>query len=676
MVFSEAHNPMEQITRFNTRNRFGTTQAQMYAPNHTALPELSPNAHHAEDLIRRADCCALEGNLKEARIAYRKALQLCPDACEVHFKLANILYQSGRYKEAIRSYRNVLEIRAGLPEALNNMGLAYHSLGNRKKAIECFTKAMKIRPGYADACSNRANVLYDAGLVEEAIAEYRHAIELDPRHFDALYNLGNAWYGKKDLKQAALCYHQALALKPDYVDAWINLARTCHELGEYYRALSACSMAAGLDPEIPDIYFHMADILVSQDRTIEAIKCYMKAIALKPDFSDAYINLGNAFHRQDQFEKAVSCYLKALRTTPGDPRAYNNLGKSFKEQLDLDRAFACYRKAIQLKPDYADAHTNYAVALLLSGRLEEGWREYEWRLKNTNVPEHAEHIPDWDGSPLEGKTLYVYAEQGIGDEIMFASCLPDVLNRAEICYVECDSRLMPVFERSFPNIRLLPRKNPGDPPVCDYQGADMKIPLGSLPLHFRSNIRDFPHRPSYLLPDTKKRRQWRKRFQSIGAGRYVGISWRAGKGSETGPMRSIALRNWRALFSLPGIYFINLQYGNCEKEIRDIQKCTGIIVHDWEDADPLKDMDGFAAKISALDLVISVDNSTAHLAGALGVPVWLLLPFTPDWRWGLNSETSPWYPAMHIIRQKLRGDWGHVLERVAEKIREYRCGET
>jgi hypothetical protein len=314
-----------------------------------------------------------------------------------------------------------------------------------------------------------------------------------------------------------------------------------------------------------------------------------------------------------------------------------------------------------------------AHALLLSGKFREGWKEYEWRWKVKGMLFCRDFSqPVWNGSSLQGKTLFVYDEQGVGDEIMFASCLPEVIAQSNLCVVETDKRLVPLFSRSFPNalvIDLLAR-NKAYP--SELPQADMKTAIGSLPQFLRPDFLSFSKQQTYLIPDTPQVNIWHKRFEVLGEGPKIGISWRGGKSADIRRIRSTVLEQWDKLFSIHDVHFINLQYGDCTQELREAREAFEVIIHDWEDVDPLKDLDWFAAQISALDLVISVDNATVHMAGALGVKVWTLLPFVPDWRWVLNREDSPWYPTMRLFRQPSPGDWESVMVKVANELHNFK----
>jgi hypothetical protein len=279
-------------------------------------------------------------------------------------------------------------------------------------------------------------------------------------------------------------------------------------------------------------------------------------------------------------------------------------------------------------------------------------------------------LPCWNGEPLDGKNVLVCAEQGIGDQIMFASCLPDLISRINHCVVECESRLVPLFERSFPGTSAIPRHGGNQlERTAVLSTLDVHVPLGSLPRYFRRDIRAFTAHDGFLKVDHDRRDNWRERFASVGEGLRIGVSWRGGSKGKEARQRSTLLSQWWEICSVTGTHFINVQYGDCRAELATAEQ-QGIKIHHYEESDPLKDMDDFAALLQALDLVISVDNATVHMAGALGVPVWTLLPYVADWRWLRDRSDSPWYPSMRLFRQPTLGDWNNVFVKAAKELRQ------
>jgi hypothetical protein len=305
---------------------------------------------------------------------------------------------------------------------------------------------------------------------------------------------------------------------------------------------------------------------------------------------------------------------------------------------------------------------------LLNGDYQNGWPDYEMRLADRDVPVRALRLPRWDGAALEGKTLLVYGEQGLGDQIMFASCLPDVIGGAGHCAVECAPRLEALFRRSFPAATVYAVSADGAvPPESGKLSIDAEIPIGSLPLHVRYDRAAFPYHSGYLKSDTRSVEAWRKRLALLGSGLKVGISWRGGTPKTRGPLRSLPLPQWLPILKCPHVQFVSLQYSsNAETELAALEaECSIRVVH-WPEA--IDDFDQTASLVCALDLVISVQTTVVHLAGALGRPAWALVAAVPEWRYLHEGSSLPWYPAVRLFRQPALHDWRSVVDRVAKEL--------
>jgi len=327
--------------------------------------------------------------------------------------------------------------------------------------------------------------------------------------------------------------------------------------------------------------------------------------------------------------------------------------------------------AIALRPGDAEARFHRAQTLLARGDFDVAWDEYESRWEY-EAAQRGFPQPAWDGRQLGEQSLLIYAEQGVGDEILFSSCLPDVLSLTRECCVECDQRLVSLLARSFPLAKVVARPAgrdlPADPAALQ---CDRQIAMGSLPKLVRRSLAAFPRQRRFLVPDLERAKAWRARLAALGKGLKVGISWRGGHSPAVRQRRSIGLDRWLPIISVPGTHFISLQYGDCAEELEQFRSVSEAVVHAWDEVDPLTDLEGFAAQIAALDLVISVDNSTVHMAGALGVPVWTLLHFSPNWRWMRDRDDSCWYSSVRLFRQPELGDWNSVIERVAEELHQH-----
>ena len=609
------------------------------------------------------------GQINEAINNFRRAVELNPQVYFYHNNLGLALDAHGLTEEAIDCYKKTIKFKPDFANAYNNLGIAFAKTGMIDDAIQNFNLALSITPDNAEIYFNLGILFADMGMLEAAIDNYKKAVAMNPQYAEACNRLGFIFKERGMLDDAMEYYKKLLILKPDYAEGYNNLGNVIMEKNMIDDAVENYKKALRLQPDYAMAYYNLGNALSKKNMMDEAIDNYKKALILKPDYTDAYNNLGKAFAEKGMVMEAEENIRKALELKPYFAEAYHNLGFIYGKQGNLSEAVRNYKKALQIRPSYADAHRNMGMISLLGSDFDEGWKKYEWRLLTEKLP--ALSAIRWDGSQLKGRSLCIHSEQGVGDEIMFASCLTDVLSLGSNIIIECDGRLMPLFRRSFPGITLIRRSGSDERQSEIIPQTDFHIYAGSLPLFFRPDLSSFPQQKSYLIPDKQELERRRSRFKELGEGLKVGISWRGGKEAGVKLARSISLLQWSQLFSLQGVHFINLQYGDCVEELKDINETQDVTIHDWDDAEPMKDLDGFAAQIAALDLVISVDNSTVHMAGALGVPVWALLPYASNWRWMQDFEDTPWYESVRLYRQRSLGNWEGVLERIELDLGEY-----
>ena len=463
------------------------------------------------------------------------------------------------------------------------------------------------------------------------------------------------------------------------IEALMSEGARWRQQGDLEAAISSYQQIFSIDEKNAAAWYAMGVIANQIGLTDSAISFLRQAVLYAPR-EPAYINeLAQALITHGDEEGAANLFREGLGRNPGHPVLLNNLGNLLQNQGRLEEAIDHYRGASAAAPEMGELQWNLALALLMNGNLHEGWERYEVGLQSANQrPSKSKHLPysEWDGSPLNGKNILLYAEQGVGDEIMFASCIPDLLRRSpETCIVECDPRLAPLLARSFPEAIFCGEKQgPDEKWLTELPSIDLQVATGSLPLHFRRDIEEFPNRNGgYLIPDPEQEERWKRRFDALGSGLKIGISWRGGKNPTQQQKRTITLSEWEPILTLPGIHFINLQYGECSSELRQIRENTGIQIHDWEDADPLKNLDSQAAQIASLDLVISVDNSTVHMAGAVGTETWAILPHPANWRWMVGRSDTPWYVKVRLLRSTLpdRQESGTVINNIAQQLESY-----
>jgi len=479
-------------------------------------------------------------------------------------------------------------------------------------------------------------------------------------------------FNAENLVVAAECCRQTLALDQRQALALRILGVCERREGRLEESRRYLQQAVDLMPQSGLLYFELGNTLVGMARHAEGYAALLKCVELKPKFAPAYINLCALMEQQERFPESYEWAKKAIACDPQDPLAHYNAANTLREMTRMEEALVEYEKSLQCKPDFPRAKWNLGLCHLLLGNYAEGWRLFEIREPAEEVFIDRYSEPRWDGSSLADKTIVVHAEQGIGDEIIFASCFDDVIARAKRTILVCEPRLEKLFRRSFPKATVYPwaRRKDWTAPTLP-EPFDVQVPAGSLPFHFRNSVESFPRREKFLIAHPELQAQWRARFAELGPGLRIGISWRAGGKPIERRKRSMPLIEWRDILSIPGVQWINLQYSDAESDIKSVYEQLGVRIHDsWDAGDPLLDMDDYAAKISALDLVISVGNATVHTAGALGIPAWTMLPLIPSWRWMAHGDYSPWYTSVRLFRQKARGDWTPVYDEIAGLLRE------
>ena len=452
------------------------------------------------------------------------------------------------------------------------------------------------------------------------------------------------------MQQAEQICQQILRDFPKHAETLHLLGIIAYQVGENKIATDLITRAIEVDSKQSPFYYSLGNSLRGQGKLEKAVQSYHQAIQIQPNRLEAYNNLGVALIDQGKLEESIQIYQKTLEIQPNCADAYSNLGIALKEQGRLKESIRAYQKAIYIQAGSAAAHNNLGQILLLLGDFHEGWREYEWRLKcdDINSEKRTFPQPSWDGTNLDDKTILIWAEQGIGDEIMFTSILPNLSQMTEKIISECDQRLTPLFQRSFPQIQFFSRANPPHPRLLD-KNIDYQMPIGGLGQWFRTNEKSFlSGQDSYLHACPKKVLQMKRKYQQLADGKLlVGISWKStGINQRRASLKSTVLKDWTFILSGKNCFFMSLQYGDVKAEINTFTNQTEIPIYQDKEIDSFQSLDDFAAQVAALDLVISIDNTTVHMAGALGEKVWTLLPYIPDWRWMLEREDTPWYPSM------------------------------
>ena len=545
----------------------------------------------------------------------------------------------------------------------------YLDAGRPREAEEAFRRHLHANPGDAPAHCGLGAALVGQGRLDDAAGSYQKAAAIDPGFAEAHYNLGVVLQRQGNLEVAVAAYGRALAIDPGYVEAHTNMGAAFDALGKPGEAVAAYRRALATDPRHVRAHSNLGAALQRQGKTEEAVASFEDALAVDADFVEAHNNMGNALDGQGKPDQAIACFRRALDIRPDFAEAHHNLGNTLKKDGRLDEAAASLRRAMEIDPDYAEAHWNYSHVLLLQGKLAEGWHEHEWRWRCANSPSQKRDFPQppWRGSEPRGKTILVWGEQGVGDEVLFAGMIPDLMDAGAKVVIESDRRLVPLFQRSFPEAECIAEADPPDPKAASGD-IDFQIPSGSLGRWWRPDPDSFPGRPAYLKADPARRAVMRGKLEDGGPSLIVGIAW-SSINPDIGREKSLSLGDLKPLAEIPGLRLVDLQYGDTARERDAFAAATGTaILHDGG-IDQMADLDAFAAQIAALDLVVTVSNTTAHLAGALGVPAWVLLNTVPLSCWMMEREDSPWYPSVRLFRQTERGAWPKVVDAVSAALR-------
>lgn len=588
-----------------------------------------------------------------------QALRLRPDYVEAHSNLGLVLMAQGKVEEAVASLTQAVRLNPRYAEAHNNLGLALQQQGKLDKAIASWQKAIRFNRDYAEAHNNLGLAFQQQGKLKDSVASLTRAVHLNPNYADAHNNLGLSLKRQGKLAEAAASWQAAIRSRPNHAEAHNNLGLVLREQGKLDEAIACLQQAVRLKPDFADGFCNLGGALKEQGKLDDAAACLKQAVLLNPASADAHNNLGLILNDLGKPDEAVTTLQEAIRLKPDNSDAHNNLGLALAEQGNVDRALASLQEAVRLKPDNAEAHKNLGMISLLAGDFKQGWSEYEWRRK---CPEHVLpkfRQPVWDGSALNGRTILLHAEQGLGDTLQFIRYAPLIKERGGHVLVACP----PALNRLLSGCPGIDRVvSPGALPPFDVYA-----PLPSLPKIFETSLETIPANVPYLAADAGLIEHWK---QELGKqpGFKIGISWQGNPRYSADRRRSIPLLQFAPLSRLAGVQLFSLQKGLGTDQLSALagrMTVTDLGSKLDEASGPFMDT---AALMKTLDLIITSDTATAHLAGALGAPVWVALPVIPDWRWMLGREDSPWYPTMRLFRQTERGNWPQVFERIVREV--------
>jgi tetratricopeptide (TPR) repeat protein len=608
--------------------------------------------------VRAALARHRRGQPAAARAICLKILKREPRNHEALHLLGVIAAQTGNYRPAVELIAMAIVLHPHDPSCHNDLGNALSGLGQLTAALVSYDRAIALQPDDAAAYNNRGAALKRLGQPDRALADYERALARQPDYAAASYNRGIVL---KELGQPAAAlasFDQVIALQADFAEAFYERGTVLWHLGQPAAALASLERAIALKPDEAAAYQDRGIVLHALGQSAAALASLERAIALKPDDASAYNHRGVVLTDLRQLEAALASLDRAIALKPDDAAAYNNRGIVLNALRQSDAALASLERAIALSPDYAQAYWNKSLFLLLHGDFERGWPLYEWRWQNADLRLRRRDFaqPQWCGAAsLGGRTILLHSEQGLGDTLQFCRYARLVADLGARVVLEVPGALAGLL-RGLAGVERVVVK--GEP----LPAFDLHCPLLSLPLAFKTTLDTIPAPPAYLRADGVKVRRWRDRLGAPTAPR-VGLVWSGSTGHRHDRQRSLALAQLRPYLPATCDY-VSLQQAVRERDRATLEEPPRIAHY----GDALTDFAETAALCELMDIVISIDTSVAHLAGALGKETWLMLPFTPDWRWLLGRTDSVWYPRVRLYRQGLDGDWTTVFEQIREDL--------
>jgi tetratricopeptide (TPR) repeat protein len=621
--------------------------------------ELNPRYWKAH--VRLADVLQRSGHLEESRTHYEQALALRENCSDALVGLGVLYGAMGKLQEAVLAYRQALVFDPRHADAYNNLGFALGALRRFTEAVEAFRYALKIRPDYVDAYVGLARVLVNLDRREEALGNYQRAYEVR-QDAECAYELGRLLQEMKLFLAAKEWYRRALETQPKHFNALDGLGLVLGDLRRHDDAIKIFKRMLAIAPEDITARVNLGNAYYECRRFDEALAVYHEALALEPDNVAAHNGLGSVLVEIGRIDDAMASFNRALEINPKYVGAIYNRGVAFERLLRYDEAMSEYDRCEGVDPGFAEAGWNRSLVLLLHGRFQEGWPGYESRTRlqsASQVPEVS--CPRWIGTQrLAGKKLLICTEEGYGDNIQMVRYIRLLEACGAECLIQCRQPLAGLMARSFPNTRVIT-------PDALPEDMDFHIPVMSLPGAMKTFTEaDIPAEVPYLTANPERLAHW-----SESTDKAVGLVWRGNPKHANDHNRSSRLVDFLPLIDRhPHIRFVTLQKELTPEERGLLENRTNILVLDEE----LTDFDESAAVIGNLRLLISIDSAPAHLAGALGIPVWILLPFHGEWRWLRDRDDSPWYPTARLFRQTAFGDWQGVIKKVDTQLKQ--LGET
>jgi tetratricopeptide (TPR) repeat protein len=621
--------------------------------------------HTAESLFAQGVALHHAGQLDEAQAFYDAVLQQAPAHFDALHMLGVICLQKGQTERGAALIERAIAIDPTATAAHVNLAAALSLLHRHDDAITCCDRALALDPDSVGAHTNRGNALLALGQAEAALASYDRAVALNPAYVEGLYNRAKALAALGRFEAAADGYAQAIAQQPDYLQAMINRGSMFDQMLQPSEALASFDAAITAHPNCAEAHSSRAKALNDLYRCEEALTAADRALALSPQDAGAHNNRGVALHHLGRQREAIASFELATALRPDYVAAYNNIGIALYDLRRPHDGVRHFDQALSLDADFAIAHLNRGTSLLAQGQLREGFVGYYWRWRVPGTePLPAVPSPPWEGEDLAGKHILIHCEQGFGDSLQFVRYAPILAERGARVTVLTPTPLLDLF-RSLPGVNAANQVRTDD-------GIDFQVAMMCLPRVLGTTLDTIPGATPYLAADPTKTAHWAARLAAYGDGLRVGLVWAGGtRPDQPGAhaldrRRSMRLSQLAPLADVAGVRFFSLQKDGPATQAA--HPPAGMSLIDLT-AD-LRDFGDTAALVQNLDLVITVDTSVAHLAGALGKPVWILSRYAGCWRWLNGREDSPWYPTARVFHQTEPGDWDDVVRRVKAALAE------
>lgn len=590
-----------------------------------------------------------------------KSISLDPNQFAAYGNRAAALFALGRVDEAFADYNKAIHLNENYAEAYYNRGILHEKCGRQHEALTDYDKAIELRSNYTNAYNNRGNILKKLERIEESLLSYEHAIRLNPRHAEAHFNRGVVLKELNRYQEAVNSYTSAFSLKSDYVDAYNNCGNAYITLKRFEEALTCFQKAIEIDPKYAYAYNGVGNVLMELKRFDEALVSYEKAITLNSATPFPHNGMGHVLQELKRFDDAILGYEKVMSLVPNSAGAYTNKGLAMQGLRNFDEALQNYNKAIELNPEMADPHWNKALLKILRGEYEEGWQLYEYRRYKQDLKDSYPiyEQPLWLGQNLVStQVIYIYPEQGLGDFIQFCRYITLVEKLGAKVVLKVPNPLYALIKTMKLSAKIVRNGE-------EVDEFDFHCPIMSLPLAFKTTVETIPSNIPYFFSDQLKKSYWERKFTYAAKSLKVGLVWSGSKDHKKDHDRSLRLEQLKPLFDLP-VAFYSLQ-----KEVREEDQATlSQLSQIQQYSQELNDFSDTAAMVDNLDLIITVDTSVAHLAGAMAKNVWIMISYLPDYRWMLDRDDSPWYPTAKLFRQPAVGDWESVIGNVKVALQE------